>query len=484
MQSKTFKIDLLKMVLYVLKRIWVVLICMAIGFGLLYSRTARKPDTYTAHGTMYIYNANPNIVNYGYTNTGDLNAAVQLLDTYMVVIRSNRVMEPVAEQLAADYPGITPQFIAASLSMGSVSQTGVMQVRCTTAEAQMSMDICNAVLSVAPYHIKEVVGAGDVQPIDFAEKPARPDANSPVQQGMLGAMIGGVLAVVLLAVLFLLNRKITEVKDLTDSYTPPVLSSIRRERRIGKDPGELLLGPQTKMEVSESYAKLRMNLFYTLVGRQNKVVMVTSSMAGEGKSTIAANLAISCALSGKRVILVDADMRRATQHELFQYSSDCLGLSDALVQNCTWQDALLPTVWENLSILPTGTLPPNPAELLGSEGMRTILEEMQQDCDLVLVDVPPINIVSDPLALSAYVAGCLFVTRQNYSDHRDIRRALISAELTGLSVLGFVFYGERLYQDGYASRKYYKNYYHQYERRYEQSTAAASAPPEGSEKNA
>ena len=85
--------------------------------------------------------------------------------------------------------------------------------------------------------------------------------------------------------------------------------------------------------------------------------------------------------------------------------------------------------------------------------------------DLVLLDMPPINIVSDPLALSTQVAGCLFVIRQNYSDHRDIRKALISAEMTGMNVMGFVFYGEKIDEGGYYRRKYYKSYYSRYDYR-------------------
>ena len=219
------------------------------------------------------------------------------------------------------------------------------------------------------------------------------------------------------------------------------------------------------MEVIEGYAKLRMNLLYTLVDKQSRTVEVTSAIAGEGKSTISANLAISCAMSGKKVLLVDGDLRRASQRDIFAYSRKRPGLSDALVGNCTWQSAILHTDWGTLDILPSGQLPPNPAEMMGSEKMAELLKELEQNYDLVVLDAPPINIVSDPLTISAHVAGCLFVTRQNYSDHRDIRKALNAAEMTGMDVLGFAFYGERLQQGGYYSKRYYKSYYHRYDNR-------------------
>jgi Mrp family chromosome partitioning ATPase len=104
--------------------------------------------------------------------------------------------------------------------------------------------------------------------------------------------------------------------------------------------------------------------------------------------------------------------------------------------------------------------------------MLRLLEEMGKEYDLVLLDMPPVNVVTDPLVLSSHVAGCLFVARQNYSDHRDLKKALSAAELTGMNVMGFVFYGEELAGGGHYGyyskryyRKYYKNYYSKYDNR-------------------
>ena len=260
--------------------------------------------------------------------------------------------------------------------------------------------------------------------------------------------------------LFLLNHKVTEAEELTESYTPPVLSSVIREKKKSKDPGSFILGRESSLVTSESYAKLRMNLLYTLVNKENKVIAVTSAVSGEGKSTISANLAIACAISGKRVLLIDGDMRRASQQAIFNYDKDLPGLSDVLIGTCKWWDVVLSDERENLHILPTGHLPPNPAELLALPETAELLAETQQQFDLVLIDLPPINIVSDPLMVSSHVAGCLMVVRQGYSDHREIRKALSSAELTGMDVLGFIFYGEKINQGSYYRKKYYHQKYY------------------------
>lgn len=461
MNDSASKINLKKLFFYILKHIWILIICAIIGFGGMYYYTQYyKTDTYTAYATMYVINGNPNLVNYQYTNANDLNSAVQLLDTYMVVVRSSKVMDVVAERLSEQYPGISANYISSTLSMGSVSQTGVLRINCVTGNAQLSADICNAVVDVAPAEIIRVVNAGNIEVIDYAVPPKRPDDRAPRKKGIMGALAGAILAAGIMVFLFFINHKVTEEEELTEAYTPPVLSAVVREKKKGKGPQIFLLNEKSDLQTSESYAKLRMNLLYTLVNKENKVIAVTSAISGEGKSTITANLAIACAMSGKKVLLIDADMRRASQQIIFGYDQNLPGLSDVLIDKCKWWDAVLTDFRENLNILPTGHLPPNPAELLALPDVAELLAETQQQFDIVLIDLPPINIVSDPLIVSSHVAGCLLIVRQGYSDHRAIRKALVAAELTGMNVLGFVFYGENINQGSYYNKKYYKkNYY-------------------------
>jgi len=466
MENKVFRIDLIKLIRYVLKRSWVLILCAAIGFGVRYwITTHRMVTTYTASGTMYVYNSNPNLVNYQYATSIDLDSAVKLIDTYMIVVKSNKVMEVVTDRLVSDYTGITPGFIASSLHMSSVSETGVVSVSSTTVDPKLSMDITNAVLDVAPEELIRVVGAGSVEVIDYAMEPNYADNRRPVWRGLIGAIAGMMLGGLILLLCFLLNRRITDTKDLTDAYTIPVLASIKRMKGSEKNPGAFLLTDQSSMELLESYAKLRMNLLHSLVGKKSRSVVITSAICGEGKSTVAANLAVSCAQGGKKTLLIEGDLRRACQRDIFQYDKQSKGLSEILAGASSLQDCILRGVRESLDILPAGAFPPNPAELLASDTMREVLEELEGMYDLVLLDMPPINIVSDPLALSRQVAGCLFVIRQNYSDHRDIRKALSSAQMTGMNVMGFVFYGEKIDEGGYYRRKYYKSYYSRYDYR-------------------
>ncbi len=186
------RIDLVKISFYLLKRVWLIILCAAIGFGIMYYRAeSNHRNTYTASGTMYIVNGNPNLINYQYTSMSDITSAVMLLDTYKEVVKSEKVLDAVVDRLAAEYPGITHGYISATINMSSVNNTGVTRVSCTTDDPGKSTDICNAVMDVAPSEIKRVVGARSVEVIDYADpdKLPGPNPHNSRRRGMTGAMI-------------------------------------------------------------------------------------------------------------------------------------------------------------------------------------------------------------------------------------------------------------------------------------------------------
>ena len=461
MKKRTNQIDLVKMLFYILKHLWLLVLCAEIGFGAFYMyMTRRVPETYTAAGTMYVSSYNPEYIDDEYTRPGDLSSASQLIKTLLVVVKRDSVMSKVADRVSETHPGIDTEMVSASLSMESVSDTGVVAVKSTTLEARLSADIANAVMEIAPEEIVRVVGVGNVDIMDYAVVPVLPNEKNAVFKSLkYGAAAGAAFASLLLALLYILNQKITDLRELKENYKLPVLAEIRRLDSARKDPETFLLTKRSPLEVSENYAKLRMNLLYTLVGKEQKIVVITSSVSGEGKSTISANLAISCAMSGNKILLVDSDMRRSSQSEIFKYETDREGLSDVLAGRCQWQNVVMKDVAQKVDLLPAGHLPPNPAELLESLQMQQLLQELNEAYDLVLLDMPPVDIVADPLAVSAHVAGCIFLVRQHFTTHQDLRKALSAAEMTDMNVLGFVFYGEHVHESGYYNRKYYRKYY-------------------------
>ena len=215
---------------------------------------------------------------------------------------------------------------------------------------------------------------------------------------------------------------------------------------------------------AEAYKLLRTNLLFSLPEKNCQVIGVTSSVRGEGKSTTSINLAYSIAQSGKRVLLIDADMRLpsvATKLEL----KSAPGLSNLIAGLCGESHCMRQSQqMENWYILPAGDIPPNPSELLGSERMHTLLQHYEEIFDVVILDLPPVNIVADALVISKWTDGLIGVVRQNYTDRRALADCMYQVEKLGSHFLGFVMTDAAVGQSGYKSYgKYSKKYGYGYE---------------------
>lgn len=455
-----FQIDFMRLFRYMLKHIWLPILCAVIGFaGMYYYYDHRTVDTYTASATMYVSNGNPNAINYQYTTMSDMSAAVMLVDTYGVVVKSNKVLDAVAERLQN---GISNSYLASTLSMSSVGETGVMRISCTTTDPQLSMDICNAVADIAPAEIIRVVNAGSAEVIDYATLPKAPNSRQVMKKAMIGGLAGAVAGAGILFLFFILNRKLADEKDWSENYEPTLLASIPKQPKHAAK-AEYLIGDHTASNVLAAYGKLRMNTSFSLRD-ECRLLIISSSVPGESKSILAANLAISFAMDGKQVLLIDGDMRKPTQSDLFKLDMADGGLTDMLVHASGKPGRLHTDVRPNLDVLPAGTVPPNPTELLGSREMKEMLEDAAQRYDIIILDTPPINVVPDALTLANENASMLFVTRVNYSDHREIRKALSAAELSGMHVLGTAMTCANRTSQGYYNYRYYKRYYGYYDK--------------------
>ena len=209
-------------------------------------------------------------------------------------------------------------------------------------------------------------------------------------------------------------------------------------RQLG---GSCLLNEDTDFFIQEAYKSLRTNVMFALAGeREHNIIIVTSSEQSEGKSTTAANLAVSFAQNGRRVLLVDCDMRRPQQGRLLGLRNK-LGLSDLLVQADLFERAIQDTHVENLRVLLAGSIPPNPSELLGSRRMQDFLDQVRGEYDMVILDTPPVNVVTDATVLCPRVDGVLVVVRAGRSARGSVLRTVEQLNRASAHMLGFVLNG-------------------------------------------
>lgn len=213
---------------------------------------------------------------------------------------------------------------------------------------------------------------------------------------------------------------------------------------------------------TEQYKLLRTNLSFTLPVKEGcSIIGVTSSMRGEGKSTTAVNLSYVLAESGKKVLIIDGDLRIPSVAKKMRIESSP-GLTDLLKGDSPINLAdLKSTRLPNWYIMPSGALPPNPSELLGSKRMEAAFKGLSEHFDYIVVDLPPVNIVSDALAISKYIDGMILVIREEYTEKKELETCVRQLRLSNVNVLGCVM-NETKSGKGYYSKYRYKRYYSYY----------------------
>ncbi len=289
-----------------------------------------------------------------------------------------------------------------------------------------------------------------VEPAEPPEIPVRPRKKLNIA---LAVVFGGLLGIMLAALVDYLDDSITDPEDVERYLGLPLLATIPKF----SDREQPLIHQRTKRaREAEAYRILRSNIYFTAVDRPLGTILVTAVAATEGKTTTTANLGIAIAQEGKRVILVDTDLRRPTLHKLFNLDNT-EGLTSVLLGGLPLEEALKPTEVENLSVLTSGPLPPNPAELLNSEKAASVLKELESLGDMVLLDSPPALMVADAPVLASKVDGVLLVVERGRPGRTVVSRGLETLRRARGQLIGIVL-NKTATRGGY----YYYYYYYDY----------------------
>ncbi|MBC7225471.1 MAG: polysaccharide biosynthesis tyrosine autokinase, partial [Anaerolineae bacterium] len=274
-----------------------------------------------------------------------------------------------------------------------------------------------------------------VEPADVPSTPVRP---KPVQNTLLAAAVGLVLGAGAAFLIEYLDDTIKSPDDVERDLGLATLGTITRfGGRALSD--KLITVQHARSSVTEAYRILRTNLEFAAVDGDLRTILVTSPNPVEGKTVTAANLAVVLAQAGRRVILADADLRRPAVHRMFQVSNEA-GLTTALLrgQEVALEDLLLPTEVEGLRVLPSGPLPPNPAELLGSDQMARLVERLKGLADLVVFDTAPALPVADPAILARLADAVLLVVDTGATRRGMALRAVEHLARVGTNITGVV----------------------------------------------
>ncbi|MCU9599717.1 CpsD/CapB family tyrosine-protein kinase [Pallidibacillus thermolactis] len=228
----------------------------------------------------------------------------------------------------------------------------------------------------------------------------------------------------------------------------------KAKKSVNKQRRSLITLMAPKSPISEQYRTIRTNIQFSTVDEAIRSIVVTSTAPGEGKSTTVSNLAVVFAQQGKKVLLIDADLRKPTTHYTFQIMNT-KGLTNVLTKQIHFHEAVQETVMENLNILTSGPIPPNPSELLASNAMKQLLEEAYKLYDLVLFDAPPILAVTDAQVLANLSDGSIMVTSSGFTDKDAAVKAKELLENAKSKLLGAILNNKQVNEKSYY---YYYSY--------------------------
>lgn len=395
--------------------------------------TAHTPPRYVATITMLVS---------GHDREGSLSTAYQAgmlsqqrVQSYAELLTSRRVIEKITE-------GDDVQRLQGNITAESIPDTVLIRATVTDTVPARAAQLANALGTEFPRLINEIErptprsrASVSVTLVDRADLPVTPVSPRPLVNLALAVMIALFLALGSLVLRDRLDTTIKSDKALQQAAKTAILGIIGYERDARRLP--LIVRSHGRSSRAEAFRSLRTNLQFVGVDRHPKSLVVTSCLPSEGKSSTAANLAITLAQAGWRVILVDADLRRPRIPYYFGIEGTT-GLTDVLIEKAGLQGVVQTWGEAELSILPSGQIPPNPSELLGSRVMRNVLAQLTETYDMVIVDAPPLLPVTDAATLATVCDGTLLVARYGKTRQEHVVRATEMLSSINVRVVGAV----------------------------------------------
>lgn len=394
-----------------------------------------KPPAYTSTSKVFLSTATADSVaefSQGAT------AVQQMMKSYAAVVGTPYVLDPVIRQLGLDE---SAESLASRIAVDSPTGTVVLDISVTDGSAVQSAQIANAIsqnLSSALLRLN-ASGSSDVQVVavdrlQAAAPPSSPTSPNVPQILAIGLLLGAAAGVAGAMLLERIDTKIRSVSDVESVTAHPVLGRVSLIAQSAFRPLIRIDGASSAR--AEEYRTLRTNLQFVHFEAPVHVIVVTSSIAGEGKSTTVANLGIVLAGTHRRVLLIDGDLRTPMLGETFGLES-AIGLTDVLIGDVQLRDAVQ-RPRPDLDVLVSGAIPPNPSELLQSKRMLELLDQVGREYDMVLIDTPPVLPVSDAAILAKVTDGAIVVCAADRARRQQLQGSIGALEQIGAAVLGVV----------------------------------------------
>lgn len=391
----------------VVRRFWYILAAGAlVGVALAATVSLIQKPTYQASSKAFVstsYAASVSDLSQGTL------LAQQIVSSYADVATTSYVLQPVINRLRLQ---TTPSLLSKHISVTAPTDTSVIQVTAEATSAQLSAQLANAVAGELESAVSRLspnsVRSAEVKvvQIDRAIPPLSPSAPNTKQYLVIGAILGFFVSVLGILILVAIDTRVRSNAALEELTGAPVLGSIDRDQELTSL--DSVLSDNSQSRAAEQIRGLRTGLQFIEPDRRALSLLVTSSVTGEGKTTVAANLAAAMALAGQSTIVIDADLRRPALARKFGLVTT-VGLTDVLIGTADLEDAIQTWGTHGLAVLPAGTIPPNPQELLQSKRMRDVFDQLSERYVNVIIDSPPLLAVADAAVVGQLVGGAILV---------------------------------------------------------------------------
>ncbi len=402
---------------------------------------------------------------------GEFSLNQKLVSDYREIILSKLVAKEVIKDLNLD---MSVETFQKRVSVYTVKDSRFFKIGFESTNPQIAMDVVNKLSEVIIEKAEEIIQVKNVQRIDIAELPVNPIRPNRTMNIAIAGVLGIMIGVFIIFILEYLNYTIKTDKDV-ERYLGlniigeiPVFQGAERGKKKKKSKKmkngfslSLISYLDPKAPASEAYRSLRTNIGYMSLDKQIKTILVTSPGPAEGKTTTSANIAISMTQVGKKVLLVETDLRKPKIHRYFGKLND-VGVTDVIVNDLDIDDVIKPIEKiENLSIISSGAIPPNPAELLDSKKMSIFIDQLKERFDLIIFDTPPVGQLTDAAVLGKLVDGAILVVASGQSNIDIAKHAKASLDNVNVKLLGTV-----MTKINKASSGAYYNRYYSYDQYY------------------
>lgn len=420
-----------------LKRHWVVILVLGVvGAAAGYGYSQYVPEQYRAEASVIV------IPTRGESTTELVqgsNYVQNLVQTYTVLATSPTVLDPVISELGLDD---TAKRLADRIDVSAPLNTVIIEIGVTDGKSKVARDAANAIASQLATAVGDLspTGADDlpavrVETISPAQPPRYPVSPNTKLNMAIGALVGLAVGVVFALVRRRFGSRVTTAQDVLDATSVPLIGEVLQSGGNRTLPAAVLAGPDGR--ASESLRHLTASLKFLEVDNPRRVVLLTSASPSEGKTSVSLALALTLAEIGNRVLYIEADLRRPSAATYTQLEGS-VGLTTVLIGDIALSDAV--QVWghTNMHVLTSGTLPPNPGELVASGQLHAVVKEARAAYDYVIVDTAPVLSVSDALWLADEVDAVLIAVRAGSTRRSDLQRALAAVQNAHQPHLGIV----------------------------------------------